>query len=164
MFHYVPHTAYPRFSILSGDLFAEDVIFRRCGRKIAQFATFVRRCGRTKVANVGYFPSTQFLCFFYFSPTKHLAPFLARLQTWRAIIFCLSVCLWPALLPFSINRFWRKLVTRTLLWSSLTATIMVQIGHRGTAWHLFENFKKFFKKSQKSNFKILVHHFYGRPM
>jgi len=40
---------------------------------------------------------------------------------------CLSVCmcLWPALLPFSVNRFWRNLVTRTLLWSSLAATIMV---------------------------------------
>jgi len=53
----------------------EDVIFRPCGRKIAQFATFIRPCGRTKVANVGYFPSTEFLCFFYFSPTKDIAPF-----------------------------------------------------------------------------------------
>jgi len=44
---------------------------------------------------------------------------LAQLQTWRAITFsrvCLSVCLWPALLPFNVNRFWRNLVTRTLLW------------------------------------------------
>jgi len=58
---------------------------------------------------------------------------LARLQTWRALIFsqvCLSVCvcLWPALIPFSVNRFSRNLVTRTLLWSTLAATIMVQIG------------------------------------
>jgi len=79
---------------------------------------------------------------------------LARLQIWRAIIFrqvclwvCLSVCLclWPALLPFNIDWFWPNLVTRTLLWSSLAATIMVQIGCRGTARHLFENFKKFSK-------------------
>jgi len=77
---------------------------------------------------------------------------LARLQTWRAIIFsrvclsvCLCVCLWPALLPFNVNRFWRNLVTRTLLWSSLVATIMVQIGRRGTARRLFENFKKILK-------------------
>ena len=53
----------------------EDVIFRPCGRKIAQFATFVRPCGRTKVASVGYFPSTEFLSFFYFSLTQDLAPF-----------------------------------------------------------------------------------------
>ena len=58
---------------------------------------------------------------------------------------CVSVCLWPALLPFNVNRFWRNLVTRTLLWSSLAATIMVQIGRRGTARCLFENFKKFSK-------------------
>ena len=58
---------------------------------------------------------------------------------------CLRVCLWPALLPFIVNRFWRNLVTRTLLWSSLAATIMVQIGRRGTARRLFENLKKFSK-------------------
>ena len=58
---------------------------------------------------------------------------------------CVSVCLWPALLPFNVNRFWQNLVTRTLLWSSLAATIMVQIGRRGTARRLFENFKKFSK-------------------
>ena len=52
----------------------EDVIFRPCGRKIAQFATFVRPCGRTKVASVGYFPSKEFLSFFYFLPTKESAP------------------------------------------------------------------------------------------
>ena len=80
---------------------------------------------------------------------------LARLQTWnwRVLIFsrvCLSVCLWPALLPFNVDRFWWNLV------------IMVQISRRGTARCLFENFKKFFnnsQKSQNSNFKILVHHF-----
>jgi len=73
---------------------------------------------------------------------------LARLQTWRALIFsrvCLSVCLWPALLPFNVDRFWQNLVTRTLLWSSLATTIMVQIGRRGTARRLFENFKKILK-------------------
>ena len=59
---------------------------------------------------------------------------------------CLSVCLsWPALLPFNVDRLWRNLVTRTLVRSSLAATIMVQIGRRGTAWRLFENFKKFSK-------------------
>ena len=87
--------------------------------------------------------------------------FLARLQTCRALIFsrvCLSVCLWPPLLPFNVIRFWRNLVTRTLLWSSLAATIMVQIGRRGTARRFFENFKNS-QKSQNSNFKILVHHF-----
>jgi len=69
---------------------------------------------------------------------------LARLQTWRAIIFsrvclwiCLSVCLWTALLPFTVNQLWRNLVTRTLLWSSLAATIVVQIGRRGTVRRLF---------------------------
>jgi len=56
------------------------------------------------------------------------------------------VCLWPALLPFNVDRFWWNLVTRTLLWSSLAATIMVQIGHRGTVVRrLFENFKNFSK-------------------
>jgi len=69
----------------------------------------------------------------------------------------LSVCLWPALQPFNIDRFWWNFVTRTLLWSSLAATIMVQIGGWGTARHLYENFKKF-SKSPNSNFKILVHH------
>jgi len=58
---------------------------------------------------------------------------------------CLSVCLWPSLLPFNVDRFWWNLVTRTLLWSSLAATIMVQIGHRGTVRRLFENLKKFSK-------------------
>jgi len=81
---------------------------------------------------------------------------LARLQTWRALIFsrvCLSVCLcvcvcvcvWPALLPFNLDRFCWNLVTGTLLWSSLAATIMVQIGRRGTSRRLFENLKKFSK-------------------
>jgi len=89
--------------------------------------------------------------------------FFAGLQTWRAIIFsrvCLSVCLWLALLPVNINRFWRNLVTRTLLWSSLAATITVQIGRRGTVRRLFENLKKILKKSQSLIFKILVHHFW----
>ena len=58
---------------------------------------------------------------------------------------CLSVCLWLALLPFNVNQFWLTLVTRTLLWSSLAATIMVQIGRRGTARRLLEYLKKFFK-------------------
>jgi len=53
----------------------------------------------------------------------------------------LSVCLWRALLPFSNDRFWWNLVTRTLLWSSLAATIMVQIGRRETVRRLFENLK-----------------------
>ena len=73
---------------------------------------------------------------------------LAQLQTWRAITFsrvCLSVCLWPALLPFNVNRFWRNLVTRTLLWSSLAATIMVQVGRRGTARCLLRIYKKILK-------------------
>ena len=88
---------------------------------------------------------------------------LARLQTWRATVFsrvclCVCVCVWPAILPFNVDRFWWNLVTRTPLWSSLAATIMVQIGRRGTAQRLFENFKKS-QKSQNSNFKILVHQF-----
>ena len=66
----------------------------------------------------------------------------------------MCVCLWQALLPFNVNRFWRNLVTRTLLWSSLAATIMVQIGRRLTAWRLLENLKN--SQSQNSNFKILV--------
>jgi len=55
------------------------------------------------------------------------------------------VCLCVSDRHFSVNRFWRNLVTRTLVWSSLATTIMVQIGRRGTARHLFENFKKFSK-------------------
>jgi len=61
---------------------------------------------------------------------------------------CLSVCLCVSLTGTStlqLDRFWWNLVTRTLLWSSVAATIMVQIGHRGTARRLFENFKKFSK-------------------
>jgi len=71
---------------------------------------------------------------------------------------CLSVCLWLALLPFNVNRFWRNLVTRTLLWCSLAVTIMVQIGHRGTT-HCLLKISTNSEKSQNSNFKILVHHF-----
>jgi len=73
---------------------------------------------------------------------------LARLRTWRALIFsrvCVSVCLWPAFLPFNVNRFWWNLVTRTPLWSSLAATIMVQIDRRGIPRRLFENLKKLSK-------------------
>ena len=84
---------------------------------------------------------------------------LARMQTWRAIIFSqvsLCVCLWLALVPFNVDRFWWNLVTRTPLWSSLAATIMAQIGRRGTARCLFKNSQK----SHNSNFKILVHHFF----
>jgi len=55
------------------------------------------------------------------------------------------LCLWLALLPFTVDRFWWNLVTRTLLWSSLAATIMVHIGRTGTVRRLFENFKKFSK-------------------
>jgi len=76
---------------------------------------------------------------------------LARLQTWRAIIFsrvCLSVCLWPALLPFNVDRFWWNLVTRTILWTSLAATIMVHIGRRGTARRLLKISKKFSKTTK----------------
>jgi len=58
---------------------------------------------------------------------------------------CLCVCVWPALLLFNVDRFWRNVVTRTLLWSSLAATIMVQMGRRGTGRRLFENFKKISK-------------------
>ena len=39
----------------------------------------------------------------------------------------------------NVDRFWWNLVTRTLLWSSFAATIMVHIGRRGTARRLFEN-------------------------
>ena len=75
------------------------------------------------------------------------------------VCMCVSVCLWPALLPFNVDRFWWNLVTRTMLWSSLAATIMDQIGRRGTARRLFENLKKNSQKSQNSNFRIMVHHF-----
>jgi len=70
---------------------------------------------------------------------------------------CLSVCLWPALLPFNLNRFWQNLVTRTLLWSSLAATIMDQIGRRGTARCLF------WKISEKilKNHRILISKFWS---
>jgi len=62
-----------------------------------------------------------------------------------SVCLCVCVCLWPALVPFNVDRFWWNLVTRTLLWSSLAVTIMVQIGCRGTMRRLFENFKKFSK-------------------
>jgi len=61
------------------------------------------------------------------------------------VCVCVCACVWPALLPFNVDRFWRNLVKRTLLWSSLAATIMVQIGRSGTARRLFENFNKFSK-------------------
>jgi len=54
---------------------------------------------------------------------------------------CLCVCLWPALLPFNVDRFWWHLVTRTLLWSSLAAIIMVQIGRATPSWK-FQKFSK----------------------
>jgi len=41
----------------------------------------------------------------------------------------------------------------------LAATIIAQIGNRGIARRLFENFKKSKKKLQNSIFKILVLHF-----
>jgi len=90
--------------------------------------------------------------FFYVGPIANLKGhyFLPSLSV--------CVCLWPALLPFNVDRFWWNLVTRTLLWSTLAATIMVQIGRRWTARRLFENFKNS-QQSQNSNFKILVHHF-----
>ena len=65
---------------------------------------------------------------------------------------CLSVCLWPALLPFIVDRFWWNLVTKTLLWSSFAASIMVQIGATP-----FWKFQKILK-NHHSTFKILVHH------
>ena len=74
--------------------------------------------------------------------------------------FSVCLCLWPALLPFNVDQFWWNLVTRTLLWSSLAAAIMVQICCRGTAQRLFENFINS-RKSQNSSFKILVHHFFA---
>jgi len=84
--------------------------------------------------------------------THKLYALLARLQTWRAIIFsrvCLWVCVCVSLTGTSTLQRWpistKNLVTRTLLWSSLAATIMVQIGLRGTARRLFEIFKKFSK-------------------
>ena len=86
--------------------------------------------------------------------------FLARLQTWRAIIFsrvCLSMFLWPALLPFNVNRFyrfWRNMVTRTLLWSSLAATIMSTLAAEGPR-DTFLKISKNSQKSQNSNFKVL---------
>jgi len=89
---------------------------------------------------------------------------LAWLQTWRALIFsrvCLSVCLSVCVTltgTSTLQRkpFWRILVTRTLLWSSLAATIMVQIGRRGTARRLFENFKK-----SKKNHRIRISKFWS---
>ena len=81
-----------------------------------------------------------------FGPIANLkGPYFQRSLSAVSLCVCLSVCLWLALLPFNVNRFWRNLVTRTLLWYSLAATIMVQIGCRGTARRLFENFKKFSK-------------------
>jgi len=64
---------------------------------------------------------------------------------------CLCVCLWPALLPSTLTDFDETWVTRTLLWSSLAATIMVQIGRRGTPC---DAFLKFSKNSLKSQFEF----------
>jgi len=63
---------------------------------------------------------------------------------------CACACLWPALLPFNVDRFWWNLVTRTLLWSSSAAE-----GPCNAVW----KFQKKSQKSQNSNFKILRHHF-----
>jgi len=59
----------------------------------------------------------------------------------------LSVCLWPVLLPFTVDQFWWNLVTRTLLWSSLAATIMVQTPDRPQRDHAtpFWKFQKIVK-------------------
>jgi len=73
----------------------------------------------------------------------HKVLFMARLQTWRAIIFsrvCLSVCVSACL--FNVDQFWRNLVTRTLLWSSLAATIIVQIGLKRDSATPFWKFQK----------------------
>ena len=62
----------------------------------------------------------------------------------------LSVCLCVSLSLAGTSALQRwlilmKLGHKTLLWSLLAVTIMVQIGCRGTVWHLFENLKKFSK-------------------
>ena len=94
----------------------------------------------------------------YWPDCKPEGPLFLAEFVCMSVCLCVSVCLWLALLPFSVNRFGWNLVARTLLWSSLAATIMAQIGRRGTTRRLFENFKKF-SKSHNSNFKILIHHF-----
>jgi len=94
----------------------------------------------------------------------HVSCLLARLQNLKGSYFqpslsvcvcvrvcvCLSVCLSVSDRhfygsTFNVDRFWRNSVTRTLLWSSLAATIMAQSGRRGTARRIFENFKKILK-------------------
>ena len=76
---------------------------------------------------------------------------LARLQTWRAVIFsrvCLSVCLsltGTSTLPSTLTDFdetWSQGPYSDLV---LAATIIFQIGRWGTARRLFENLKKFSK-------------------
>ena len=58
---------------------------------------------------------------------------LARLHTWRASVefVCVYVCVsLTGTSTLQHDRFWWNVITRTLLWSSLAATIMVQIGRR----------------------------------
>ena len=54
----------------------EDVIFRPCGRENSPVCHFCPSLWMDSSGQCRLFPSTEFLCFFYFSPTKHLAPFL----------------------------------------------------------------------------------------
>ena len=91
-----------------------------------------QQCQSTKVVN-----TTQLI-----GPIENLkGPYFQP-----SLSVCLSVCV-SLTGTSALQRppFWQNLVTRTVLWSSLAATIMVQIGRRGTVRRLFENLKKFSK-------------------
>jgi len=63
------------FSVHRDGKFIHSVVGTATASRAKYVVPLIRPCGRTKVASVGYFPSTEFLCFFHFSPTNDLAPF-----------------------------------------------------------------------------------------
>ena len=121
-------------------------VFRKCmrtvRRRVLTFSSFLNNClwPPCVYSRCGHYILVMFLFLADCKPEGPLFPA-------ECLSVCVCVCLWPALLSFSVDRFWWNLVTRTLLWSSLAATIMVQIGRRGTARRLFWKFQK---NSQKS--------------
>ena len=74
---YLKHARMPRQTPAKGRCYFPSLWMEN---SLAQFATFVLPCGRTKVASVGYFPSTDpqnFFVSFTFCPqkTQPTAPF-----------------------------------------------------------------------------------------
>jgi len=66
-----------------------------------------------------------YVMFAVFGPIANLKGHYFQPSLSVSLSVCVCVCLCVSDQHFSVNRFWRNLVTRTLLWSSLAATIMV---------------------------------------